>query len=183
MRKVIFENPNHMQIDTGHREYDAAVGALGTGNLIDGGQYSSHIRAWTTPTNPGGNICAPGAMQIFDLKGFGTLPAPVRDYLAEVAKDEDVILYDIRHTTSRRDEWGERIVTHHGYIVTRDHTNDYVLLKKFYCGPTHKSRRVVDVAAEYVSNEPERSFGPTDLNASPRRRPSALAERALVASL
>ena len=138
MRKVIFATPNRVEIDSGHREFDMSIGALRPGNTIDSGYHSSYIRAFNTPATPGGTPCAPGQMQEVDLKGFGNLPQEVRDYLDAAAQDESVILYEIRHRSSRRNQWGERIIVRHGYIATRIHPG-YELLRKFYCGPTKKS--------------------------------------------
>jgi len=171
MREVVFATPNRMQIDTGHREFDMSVGCIAPGNRVDGGCHSNYIRAFNTPTNPGGAPCLPGEMQKFDLGLFRDLPAAVRDYVGEVGRDEEVILYEIRHSSSRRDGWGERITIRHGYIVTRGHKQDHELLRKFYCGPTRKSKRVVDVCSEYVANFP----APEPPATGPRRRLSLLA--------
>ena len=176
MRPVVFATPNRMEIDTGHRAFDRAVGALGLGNVVGGGQYSSYIRARNTLTNPAGAAVEPGAMQDWDLDRFDDLPEVVREFVCQVAVDEDVILYEIRHHTSQRDRDGEYVKVRHGYIVTRTHDADHELLKKYYLGPTRKSTRVVDVCSEYLSNPPGTST-PISLDSSPRARLSGLAER------
>lgn len=183
MRQVVFRNPDKMEIDTGHGEYDAVVGALGPGNRIDGGQHSTYVRAHNTPTLPTGAPCQPGAMRDFDLKPFGKLPAGVLHCLHEHGCDEDLILYQFHHLSDRRDSWGERVVVTHGYVITRTHEHDHELVAKFYTGPTKKSIGVVDVAAEYVSNAPgaPELAHLTSIAAHPRLRPSHLAERAATA--
>lgn len=184
MREVVFATPNRQLIDTGHREFDRTIGALGTGNLIDSNCRSSYIRSFHTSTNPGGAFVAPGAMQEFDLASFDDLPADVRAYVSEEAAfSEQAILYEIRHYSGKRDQWGEYAKTVHGYIVTRDHEHDYTLLRKFYCGPTRKSVRVVDVCAEYISNDPNRPEEGAPISSRPRGRLSLLAERGLAGAL
>lgn len=180
MKKVVFLNPNKMAIDTGHRAFDAAVGALGVGNVIDGGQHSTYVRAFNTRTLPGGTPCEPGAMQAFDLKLFQPLPDAVLRCIYEHGSDEDLILYQFHHTTDRYDSFGDRVVVTHGYVITRTHARDHELIAKFYTGPTKKSIGVVDVCAEYVANLPEAPEARTSITsiaAHPRLRPSLLAER------
>jgi hypothetical protein len=150
MRAKVWKNPNKQDVRSGHAAWDAAVQSLMPGNTIDDGYVGNYIRPRQTPFYPDGRTAAaPGAMRNFDLGIFRGMPAEVRSFTESVTETEYAILYCLFHYDGER-----RIV--HGWLVTRgagdDEATGYRLLRKFYTGPTAKSRLVVDTAAEYLSN-------------------------------
>jgi hypothetical protein len=163
-----------MQIDSGWKDFDRQVGALSTGNCIGGGQNSGYIRPFNLTQNPVGQPCEPGAMQAFDLKIFPDLPADVLACVRAAAKTESVLLYEIHHRSRKRNEYGERVLIRHGYIITRGHDGDHLLIDKFY-GEQKKSRQVIDVCCEYISNTAPVAF---TLGEQKRERLSPLASPA-----
>lgn len=175
MREVVMATPNRQQIETGHREFDRAVGAIRPGNVVDGAYHASYVRPFHTAGSVADN---PGGLQAYDLEIFDRhgLPKRVRDFVCSEAVTEAVLLSEIRHMSARRDRDGERVKVCHGYIVTASHDAEqpYELLATFVTGPTRKSERVVAVCAEYLSN-PRLQRSKTPIVTQRAGRPSPLA--------
>lgn len=156
MRPIVWKNHNKQDVHSGHAAWDRAVRCLSPGNVIDDGYCGSYVRPKATPFYPDGKTLAkPGQMRAFDLDHFfPRLPAAVRAYVELVTETEYALVYGFFHHQA-----GRPIV--HGYLVTRaaakgatdrNDPRSYKLLRKFYTGPTAKSRLVVDTASEYLSN-------------------------------
>lgn len=134
-----------MTFQSGHRAFDAAVnhpdhGYIGRGNVSTPTQHSSFIRALCR-TDCDGSTFTPGQLRDADLRKFkAQIPYPVRKVVLRETLTRDVILYRFFHRRGRA-----RI--DHGWIVT---TTDHAEIFRSVTGPTFKSRRVIEAAAQYI---------------------------------
>lgn len=133
-------------INTGNSTFDRKANGnyYGRGNVISDVQFSNYVRPFNE-TECNGYVRPEGYLRDFDLNHFKTLPINIREYIKFVTDNESVILYEVRH-------WNGNTKVVHGYVITKCHRNNYKLVKKFYIGRTEKSRNVVDVFAQHISN-------------------------------
>jgi len=144
MKKITWDNPNKMHIETGHRTFDRQTNLISTGNIVANTIIGRHVRAHNN-LNGWDGPCEPGYLQDFDLSSFrfGVMPSHVREYIKSAAVDESVWVYHLFHYNGNR-----RII--HGWVIT---SHDHKPLRKFVIGPTRKSYDVVYEAAKYLEEE------------------------------
>lgn len=142
-KKIKWANPNKMIFESGHKTFDRQTNVISTGNIIANTLLGRHIRPYYTPTTPLGDPCRPGDMQAFDLNSeVLRLPAHVRQFVVENARNKGVWVYELRH-------WNGDQKVIHGYIITRSKTHKY--LGEFCIGPTYKSWMVLNTALPYLA--------------------------------
>ena len=153
MRKATWKNPNHMNIDTGHKTFNRQCECLGIGNVWGTCQISSYVRPYTE-TECNGRENAPGHLQKFDLDQFKDIPSHVRREVEQMTRAIGGILYEIRHW-GRRISYDRRQKFIHGYILTARHDDaiPYRHLKTFQLRHGLKSYRIMAIAREFVSEE------------------------------
>lgn len=157
MKKIVWANPDHQLIHTGHRTFDRQVSCISTGNVIGTTQLSSYIRAWNDPgeglVDYPENKRPPGHLQNWDLShlvfGITQVPNEIRNYCRENLVDHSGILYCFFHWHGR-----ERMV--HGWVMTTSH-NECRLLKYWVAGQTYKSENIIRTCIEYITNPEEAS--------------------------
>jgi len=153
MRKVIWRNRNHMQINTGHKGFDRQCECLGTGNVWGTCQFSNYIRSYNE-TECNGFINLPGHLQKWDLDRFKDIPSHVRRGVEELTAQTGGILYEIRHFGIRQPYSGKQKIVH-GYVLTARHDSaiPYRHLKTWMVRNGVKSNQIMAVVREYVSEE------------------------------
>jgi len=140
MRRVHFQTPDKMTIDTGHKTFDKQTNLLSDGNLIANTQIGHGIRAYNDTLSHVER--PPGFLQAWDLDAFPDLPKVIRGEIRAFLHKRRGRLYQFHHTTR-----GRRHV--HGYVLA-DYEHRHI--KTWITGPTYKSRQVVETAREYVTN-------------------------------
>jgi hypothetical protein len=142
MKKIQWRDPNHMIIETGHKEFDRKADCISTGNVLGDVQYSGFIRP-ENETECNGLQFPTGHLRAFDLRWWTEsvrIPWHVRDYVLAATKTKSVILYQFFH---RR---GEK-KTVHGHVVT---TPDHKLMAVIHSGPA-KSRAIIHAVLPYIT--------------------------------
>jgi len=126
MRKIEWENPNKMKINTGHKTFDKQTNIISTGNIVANTLNGACIRAYTDNHN-GFEDRPLGYLQNWDLtKNFNeNIPTCMRDHVSMADRESKHILYKVRHFNRDRE-----II--HGYILTKGRDNDYEHVKT-YC--------------------------------------------------
>lgn len=146
LKPVVYRSDrNHMVINSGHRTFDRHAYGLMTGNVISDTQLSLFVRA-RNETACNGFTFPVGHLMETDLKSFtGPGSEVAKRFIRNVIDDDTrVILYKIRHWSPGQ---GEVV---HGWVVT---DTDYRFIRRFDCGPTRKSRQVLDAVIPYISWE------------------------------
>lgn len=141
MKKIKWENPNKMVMESGHKTFDQQTNYIGTGNVFANTQTSLYIRGYNE-TECNGFTFPKGELQKTDLKGWYELPQRVHRAIREYAVDESVILYKFFHKNSK----GELVV--HGYVLT---SKKHELIDYIVVGPTYKSWDVINECLKYIT--------------------------------
>lgn len=143
MKKIIWDNPNKMHIETGHKGFDKACKCLFTGNAYSDTQSSSFIRAKTN-TECNERSFPEGELRNFDLEctNFDRIPCNFRDKILEATDTEPAILYKIFHYKD-----GHQSV--HGWILTK---TDNELIGYYYGNYRMKTVMIMDEVVQYLSN-------------------------------
>jgi hypothetical protein len=155
----------HMELDSGYPEFDAAAGVLApTAYEVDGKRITHLVHPVSDCSDS--RWALPGQRQAWDFDQLHNLPANIADYITAASEDGPVAVNEIRHYSKKG--WVRR----HGYVLSRDESQGYELLKKFYCGPDERSIGVVDICALYLTEAP---YVEVRVSRRPRARLSALA--------
>lgn len=139
-KQVVWDNPNKMHFESGHKTFDRQVISVARGSVVGGGQLSGLVRAYNTPTNPLGRPCKAGEMQAFDLH-YLQVPHNVAVLVRHHARAGDVWVYEFYHYV------GQRRVSHGFVICDYAHTK---ALSVIVTGPTYKSEQVLQEAIKYL---------------------------------
>lgn len=158
LKRIEWENPNKMKIDTGHKTFDAQTDLISDGNIIAGTMVGFYVRPYEE-TKCYGDPHPKGHLREFDLDGFKTrmgkqlIPNHVLRFIRTVSMIRGVAVYVFFHWYES--SWGGTRRMIHGVIVTTNDYEDPLLLKKFVTGPTHKSWQIMDAVRPYVARLPE----------------------------
>jgi hypothetical protein len=148
MKKIIYDNPNKMHIETGNKGFDKACKILCNGNAFTDTQTSYYIRA-KTDVECNGLIWTEGELRKADLKVFrdGRNPMPSRfeDMVLKATETESAILYEIFHYRK-----GEKIF--HGWILTKTHKANKELICYYAANYRSKTYMVMEEVVQYLSN-------------------------------
>ena len=142
MRKIEWENPNKMKIDTGHKTFDAQTNVISTGNIIANTMKGFHIRAFNDCHN-GFENKASGHLQDWDLDKFDYIPQGWKDRMRYENPNQKFILYEIFHYSN-----DNKIV--HGLILT-DNDKNHI---STYCARAgyNKSYDILFTVRDYLCN-------------------------------
>jgi hypothetical protein len=163
LKEIMWENPDKMHIETGHKTFDKQTVIITTGNVIAPTMYGTCVRSYHTYRNPVGQPCNPGKMQEFDLCSYGlrSMPEIVRRAVVQFSLNRDVWVYEIFHsyrpriqnTWTRGYRLGEWTKWVHGYLVT---TMDHKQLYMWVCQDSFsKSFGVMAEVRKYLVDQEE----------------------------
>ena len=152
-KAIVWDNPNKMHIDTGHKTFDRQTRCISTCASISSTQFGGGVRPVTEIMNAGIGPFAHGELQKYDLGQWHKDAHPAAKQVAKKYADKlnkSVMLHHFFHRTK-----GKKYV--HGYAVTSGEK----ILAIVYNGFRYKSNRVVDVCCEYLgetTSETERIY-------------------------
>ena len=126
MKKIEWETPNKMKINTGHKTFDAQTNIISTGNIVANTLIGACIRAFNNNHN-GFEEKPLGYLQNWDLtKNFNEpVPKYMSDHVSMTDRESKHILYKVRHFNDDKE-----II--HGYILTKGYDDGYEHVKT-YC--------------------------------------------------
>jgi hypothetical protein len=131
---------NRQVIRTGCRPFDTQISALGQGNVFGSTITGWYIRPYGE-TECNGYTVPQGNLQAFDLRTFGSLPAPVAQAVTTRTRTRSGILYKLFHT-------GVHQVVH-GYVWA---DYDHHMMDMWVTGRHSSSRSVVIACLPYLVN-------------------------------
>ena len=151
MKKIVWQNPNKMEIHTGHKTFDKKCVVIREGNVFSDTQTSCYIRP-RTEIECNGFTNPEGYLRDFDLHAFVNtqpgIPRHVLDRVIEETKDKQICLYRIFHYI------GEKRIMH-GWILTKSYQENHELITVFHSNFRSKSLAVMNEVVQYVSNPPK----------------------------
>ncbi len=151
MKKIIWDNPNKMHIETGHKAFDKKCTILSEGNVFSATQTSYYIRP-RTETQCNDRMWPEGHLRDADLmiftKAQPIIPDHVLKRVLEETETKQICLYRIFHFVGKK-----RI--DHGWILTKSWKEDHEFICMFYSQWSKKTISVLDEVVQYVSNPPK----------------------------
>lgn len=143
MKKIEWDNPNKMKIDTGHKTFDKQTNIISTGNIIANTMIGNYIRAYNDVTMGYKDPQEKGHLQNWDLDKFDYVPSGWRERMQYESPDQKFILYEIFHYQTSTLRYT------HGMILTTD-KHEHV---KTYCGTMRpKSYEIMFTVRDYLCN-------------------------------
>lgn len=126
MKKIEWENPNKIKINTGHKTFDSQTNIISTGNIVANTLFGAYVREYTRISN-GYEDKPLGYLQDWDLENHfnENIPTCMRDHVSMVDRETKHILYKVRHFN------GDNEIIH-GYILTKGYDDEYEHVKT-YC--------------------------------------------------
>lgn len=145
MKKVSWDNPNKMHVDTDFVLFNKQSNLISTGNVMANTQFSWFIRPYKE-TKCNGFDFKEGELLNSDLKYFNNLPQRISDILRDKERETSYILYEFFVTKNHEKD----II---GYIIT-DANHDHVdsLVRCGYKENTGKRMSVISWCEQYVCN-------------------------------
>jgi hypothetical protein len=150
MKQIEWMHSDKMLLESGHKTFNRQTNLITYGNVIANTMYGRFIRPFTE-TECNGYTREPGHLQKFDLDWYTLIgrqpavPKTVYKMVRELAQQNQIILYQFHHWTTRR---GRSFKIVHGYVIT---SPDKKLLWYWPCGPTYKSEQVLLEAIKYIT--------------------------------
>jgi hypothetical protein len=144
VKKIEWDNPNKMRIDSPFAVFNRQTNFIDVGNVIANTQYSSYIRPFTQ-TECNGFTWNPGYLRETDLRMFKELGVSER-ILSQVrthTRDQEAILYVFFHysRSARR-----RILD--GVVLT---SRDHIHVQTWYTNSDWRAQAAVEEARKYIA--------------------------------
>ena len=149
MKKIVWDNPNKMHMDSGYILFDKQTNVISTGNIIANTERGFYIAPWKE-TDRNYAKYKPGHLCKADLKfgGFNenSLPVNIKQIVFDKGREESVLLYAFRVWKNHKED----VI---GYVLT-DKMNNYIthtVIWKYGCN-NWKREMAVNEARKYVCN-------------------------------
>lgn len=114
MKKVTWDNPNKMHMDSGFKLFDKQTNLISTGNVIANTQFSFFIRPYNEVKN-GDYVGKPGDFLKFDLQYFKQIPDHIRKILEDRDREHSMILYQFQVFHGQQKEIIGHVLTDYDY--------------------------------------------------------------------
>ena len=149
MKKIVWENPNKMHMDSGFKLFDKQTNVISTGNVFATTQRSVYIAPYREITRNHAEF-PEGYLMRSDLKfgGFtGNLPLNIKHVIYDKDREKSVILYAFRVFKNGRED----II---GYVITDDEHNymNHCIVGAYTNASYVKRKYAVEEAMKYVCN-------------------------------
>lgn len=106
MKKLEWDNPNKIHMDSGFKTFDQQTNVISTGNVSSNTQFSSFIRPYNEVKNYG-YTGKPGDFLKYDMQWFEQIPTKMREIIYDKNRENSCILYEFFiHRNGKREVIG-----------------------------------------------------------------------------